>query len=213
MSNTKGLNGATLKKLREKAGLSQAKLSVAVGKNRGWASRVEMNNLPIGKSDARALCAALGCKLSDFGLKEGDVGRSRQLNVEALLSAMEEKGFSGRQFAKLIGVHHGTFYRWTNRGAQPEDDRTVELMAETLEVPVEHLYRETEENESIRSVEVVGATKATPAAKVGAGRVLIAFDAAAFEQHRVVLEHLAGHELVPVSADALSALLSSLSLG
>lgn len=100
---TVGVNGDTLKVVREAAGVSGAALSAKIGRNRSWASSVESGRYALTESDAAAVCEALGVSLECFGIKEGAGASVLKFRPEVMVEAARARGWSIRHLAQLIG--------------------------------------------------------------------------------------------------------------
>jgi len=200
-------NGATLKRLRERAGISGAELSRRVGRNRTWVSKVETTHATLTPQEALALAAALDVAPEELGVSK-DASPLR-FNVEAMRQACKRRKLPIQKLAALVGVHVTNAYRWIHQGQQPSE-RTVQLIAETLELPLDQLYIE-EKGVNILAPDAGDAVKPRPDALQTSGDVvLVPMSAATYARLQGAIEAVEGHSISPVSLSALRALQASL---
>lgn len=213
-----GLDGETLQSVISDAGVSGAQISERLGKNRSWCSKIVKGVVQLSLSDAIAICKELDVSTEVFGIEEGASAAPLLFNPEAMVAAARAKDISMRQLAKLIGVAVTNVYKWQHKGAQPTRS-SVELLAETLEIPLSHLYVE----DNSRPVATVPqfannhvVSNSIRTRNDYDNTIFISMPKSVWERIGPAMQLAAGHEITPIpcgslrgAADALQALLAS----
>lgn len=196
--NINACDAATLRRVREAAGLSGLELARRIGMNKNWTSKVESGVVALAKEKALDICRALSIPASSFGLDEASP--VMEFSGAKLAKLAKRRRIPLRQLAKLVGVSSATVYRWVHDGAQPAE-ASVELLAETLEVSRDALYAEKRDREARipRSQNV----EEKPIASNLGPVYLVVVPKVVWERSKKALEQLAGYPLHHCDASSL----------
>ena len=134
---TPGLNGATLRRIRDASNVSASELSQRLGKHRSWASKIESQDAPIKLVEAKRIMEILEVGPEAFGLDAS--AKVLKFSADAMMRRLESRQLRIPALAKLLGTHPTVVYRWIHQAAQP-DKRHIELLCETLECEASDLY-------------------------------------------------------------------------
>jgi transcriptional regulator with XRE-family HTH domain len=110
------VDGARLRELRERAGLSQEELSLMVGPSKTWAEEVEREGrVHVLEIIVQKLTRALGVEISDLSSfpepPAPTVVEEPAIDVEKLRASREEASLSQEELDELAGLEPGSVAR------------------------------------------------------------------------------------------------------